>query len=69
MNPILRSDAELHESPNDDALIHAWHVEQLQRLGLPRLLAVKFAERVDWHDLAELVARGCPPELALEIVR
>jgi hypothetical protein len=69
MNPILRPDAGLNESPNDEALIHAWHVEQLQRLGLPRLLAVKFAERVDWHELAELVARGCPPELALEIVR
>jgi hypothetical protein len=24
---------------------------------------------VDWHALAGLIDRGCPPELALEIVR
>jgi hypothetical protein len=59
----------LFENQDDDALIHAWHVEQLQRLGLSRLLAVKFAGLVDWHELADLVGRGCPPELALEIAR
>jgi hypothetical protein len=41
--------------------------EQLQPLGLPRTFAEMFAERVDWHELAELVARGCPPALALEV--
>jgi hypothetical protein len=47
----------------------AWRAEQLCLLGFPRTLAELFADRVDWHDVAALVARGCPPELALEIVR
>jgi hypothetical protein len=38
-------------------------------LGLPRALAETFAGLVDWHEIAALVARGCPPNLALEIVR
>jgi len=37
--------------------------------SLPRSLAERFADLVDWHALAELVERGCPAELALEIVR
>jgi hypothetical protein len=32
-------------------------------------MALAFADVVDWHDLAALVRRGCPPILALEIVR
>jgi hypothetical protein len=49
--------------------VHSWRAEQLQRLGMPYLLAESFADRVDWHSYAELVARGCPHRLALEIVR
>jgi len=49
--------------------VHAWRSEQLQRLGLPHLLAEAWADLVDWHAIAELVARGCSPELALRIVR
>ncbi|TMK55604.1 MAG: hypothetical protein E6G60_19075 [Actinobacteria bacterium] len=70
MEPILISDAELVEDATDEEpLIYAWCVEQLQRLGLRRIPAETFAELVDWHEIAELVARGCKPELALEIVR
>jgi hypothetical protein len=50
-------------------LVHAWRTEQLRRCGLSRLLAETFADLIDWHAFAELVRRGCPPELALEIVR
>ena len=32
-------------------------------------LAETFAGLIDWHEIAALVARGCPPNLALEIVR
>jgi hypothetical protein len=28
-----------------------------------------FADLVDWHAIAELVERGCSPQLALDIVR
>jgi hypothetical protein len=53
----------------EELLVHEWRTEQLHCLGLPRLLAERFAELVDWHAFAELVGRGCSPELALEIVR
>jgi hypothetical protein len=70
MEPILFSDAELVEGTSDEELsIHAWRAEQLRRLGLSRTLAETFAGLVDWHEMAALVARGCPPELALEIAR
>jgi len=32
-------------------------------------VAEKFAGVVDWHEIARLVERGCPPRLALEIAR
>ena len=70
MEPTMMSNAELVEERSDEELlIHAWRVEQLQRLGLRRILAETFAELVDWHEIAELIAGGCPPKLALEIAR
>jgi hypothetical protein len=70
MEPIMISDDELVEDTSDqELLIHAWRAEQLQRLGLSRILAEAFASLVDWHEIAALVARGCSPELALEIAR
>ena len=48
--------------------VHDWRVEQLQRVGVPAAHAALFADRVDWHAVAALVARGCPPALALRIV-
>jgi hypothetical protein len=70
MEPNLISDAELVEDTTDEELlIHEWCAEQLQRLGLPRILAETFAGVVDWHEIAELIAGGCPPKLALEIAR
>jgi hypothetical protein len=70
MEPNLMSVAEFVEYATDEELlIHAWRAEQLQRLGLPHDLAEQFAALVDWHELAELIAAGCRPDLALEIVR
>ena len=70
MEPFLISDEELVEDTIDEELlIHAWRVEQLQRLGLRHILAEAFADFVDWHVIAELIAGGCTPELALEIAR
>jgi hypothetical protein len=53
----------------DELLVHEWRVRQLTRLGIPGLLAERAASRVDWHEIARLVQRGCPPLLALRIVR
>lgn len=72
MEPILRPTfdlSDLDDEPAEELLVHAWCAEQLMHLGLPPALAVTFADLVDWHAIAELVERGCPPRLALEIVR
>jgi hypothetical protein len=53
----------------EETKVREWRVHQLWQLGIPRLLADAFAEAVDWHDVAALVRRGCPPLLALEIAR
>jgi hypothetical protein len=52
----------------EEASIHNWRVSQLKRLGLPGLLAEIYADQIDWHQLARLVQRGCPPLLALRII-
>jgi hypothetical protein len=59
-----------HEAvSNKDRPVHAWRVSQLTRLGIPRSLAEAYADHLDWHQIARLVRRGCPPLLALRIVR
>jgi len=49
--------------------IHDWRVTRLTGLGIPWPVAEVDADRVDWHQIARLVRRGCPPLLALRIVR
>jgi hypothetical protein len=53
----------------EESSVHNWRVSQLKRLGLPGLLAEIYADQIDWHQLARLVQRGCPPLLALRIIR
>jgi hypothetical protein len=48
--------------------VHDWRTAQLERLGIPRGLAEVYADRLDWHQVAVLVQRGCPPLLALRII-
>jgi hypothetical protein len=69
MKTLVMIDTDVTDVHEEELLVHAWRAEQLQRLGLHRVLAEAFADLVDWHALAELVTQGCPPELALEIVR
>ena len=54
---------------DDDLLVREWQVTQLTRLGIPWSLAQAAAGHVDRHQVARLVRRGCPPRLALQIVR
>jgi hypothetical protein len=59
-----------HEAvDHDDVLVREWRVRQLTGLGISWSLARAAAGHVDWHQVAELVRRGCPPRLALRIVR
>jgi len=53
----------------EQPLIHNWRARQLKRLGIPGPVAEAQADRVDWHQVAALVRRGCPALLALRIVR
>jgi hypothetical protein len=54
---------------HDEPSVHNWRVSQLKRLGVPGSLAEIYADRIDWHQIARLVKNGCPPQLALRIVR
>ena len=58
-----------HEAIDHRDPVHEWRVRQLSRLGVPWSLAQTVADQVDWHQVARLVQRGCPPRLALHIVR
>jgi hypothetical protein len=50
-----------HEAVHhEDLLEHDWRVSRLVRLGIPASLAEVYASRIDWHQLARLVQRGCP---------
>ena len=68
MEPIV-TPTDLESDPDEELVVHEWRTEQLSRVGLPQSIAETFADLVDWHALADLVERGCPPRLALEIVR
>ena len=57
------------EKESEEVRVYAWRVEQLARLGLSTIMAYAVANFVDWHDVARLVQKGCPLELALEIAR
>lgn len=58
-----------HESiDRETGSVHQWRVEQLTRLGLERPAAEAVADRVDWHEVAKLIRRGCPASLAVTIV-
>jgi hypothetical protein len=54
---------------DEQVIVREWRAEQLRRPAVPPAHAVLFADRVDWHAIADLVARGCLPMLALKIVR
>jgi hypothetical protein len=58
-----------HEEIDPEAgAVHAWRVSRLTQLGLAMPIAEAVADQVDWHEVAELVERGCPASLAVAIV-
>jgi hypothetical protein len=57
------------DSDPEARIVHAWRVSQLARLGLARPVAEAVADKVDWHEVAKLVRRGCPAELAVTIIQ
>ena len=67
--PLLVEEEPVERSNEEELSILSWRTEQLTRLGLSSVLAELFAGLVDWHEIAALVARGCPPLLAVDIAR
>lgn len=53
----------------EDERIREWHATFLIELGVDRTLACEHANDVDPHEVARLVGKGCPPDLAVEIIR
>ena len=51
--------------------VERWRAAELERAGYEPEAAFELALRfdVDLHAAVELVERGCPPELALKILR
>jgi hypothetical protein len=50
--------------------IEQWRAEELERAGYPRHDAARLAERhdVDLHLAIDLISRGCPSQVALDIL-
>ncbi len=53
-----------------DEEVFSWRLEQLLRAGCDRLSAIILASRghVDLHQAVDLLERGCPPYVALELL-
>ncbi len=60
--------ARLEDIDGEDGAVHAWRVSRLTGLGLAWPVAEAVADQVDWHEVANLVRRGCPAALAVAIV-
>jgi hypothetical protein len=62
--------AETNVRPTEQELVERWRAEELERAGYPPAAASELALRtdVDLHHAAELLQRGCSPELALQIL-
>ena len=62
--------AELQKTRVSDEEVISWRLDQLVRAGCDPFCAVILARRnhVDLHEAVELLERGCPPRVALEIL-
>jgi hypothetical protein len=62
--------AEINVQTELDQVEH-WRTEELVRAGYSAAAAAELATRhdIDLHHAVELVGQGCPPELAVQILR
>jgi len=63
------TELQLHD-PSEIERIEHWREEALERAGYDRASASMLAMRhdIDLHEAVELLERGCPSELALQIL-
>jgi hypothetical protein len=61
---------ELVDRQNERAKVESWRLHVLMEAGYPLPLAEKLAAALDadLHDAVDLVARGCDPRTATEIL-
>jgi hypothetical protein len=54
----------------EQELVEQWRAEELERAGYPPQASVELAARmdIDLHLAAELLAKGCSTDLALQIL-
>ena len=60
-----------HVFESEQERVERWRAEELERAGYDAVTAQELASRsdVDLHRATKLLESGCPPELALEILR
>jgi hypothetical protein len=69
MTPAMPA-AEAHVHDSEIERIERWRAGELERAGYDVAGAAAVAARhdIDLHVAADLIAQGCPPELALKIL-
>jgi len=62
--------AETDTTLSEQELVEHWRASELERAGYPADLAAELATRsdIDLHRAADLLERGCTPELAASIL-
>lgn len=68
--------AVVDRDPGDEArdvyqtAVYQWRYRQARRIGYEEAAALQIAEaEIDVHELRDLIRRGCPLDLAVEITR
>jgi hypothetical protein len=62
--------AELQTPSTELSQVERWRADELERAGFEPRAAAEIAARhdIDLHRAVEMLHRGCPPELALQIL-
>lgn len=72
MNHTQKKDKKSKKEPAERAAWDqraAWSIEQMVKLGVPMTTAEQLAKQyVSWHEVKDLIDRGCDPERAARIV-
>jgi hypothetical protein len=66
----MATTTEVNVRPSEQELVEQWRAERLELAGYPAADAANLAARsdVDLHHAAELLAKGCPVDVALLIL-
>jgi hypothetical protein len=69
MNTLVAGGRIALDQPEDESVIH-WRFDQLERAGFDELgaLALAIDANVDLHQACGLLALGCDPHVALDIL-